>query len=81
MLLLHGAGGHAQQGLNLLLHLSDETGMILVAPASTAHIWDVVINHVYGADVSLLDQALAHVFAHYAVDTAHRALGGRRTGS
>jgi predicted esterase len=35
VLLLHGAGGHAHDGLRMLLHLADRAGLILVAPASS----------------------------------------------
>ncbi|HEY0844416.1 MAG TPA: phospholipase [Noviherbaspirillum sp.] len=81
VLLLHGAGGHAHDGLGLLRHLADENGMILVAPASTAHTWDVIAVRAYGADVGLLDEALLHIFGHYAVDPAHLAIGGFSDGA
>ena len=34
VLLLHGAGGHARQGLDLLRSLADAAGLLLLAPAS-----------------------------------------------
>lgn len=34
VLLLHGAGGHAHDGLALLRRLAESTGTILLAPAS-----------------------------------------------
>jgi phospholipase/carboxylesterase len=46
-LLLHGAGGHAHQGLALLQHLADHNRMILVAPASAAQTWDVIAGYAY----------------------------------
>lgn len=81
VLLLHGAGGHAHHGLGLLQHLADDSGMILVAPASTAQTWDVIARRAYGADVALVDQALERVFAHYAVDPSHLAIGGFSDGA
>jgi predicted esterase len=81
ILLLHGAGGHAHQGLGLLQHLADDSGMILVAPASTAQTWDVILNRAFGPDVTLLDQALSQVFADYAVDPSHLAIGGFSDGA
>jgi phospholipase/carboxylesterase len=81
VLLLHGAGGHAHHGLGLLQHLADDNGMILVAPASEAQTWDVIISRAYGPDVALVDQALAHVFEHYAVDPQHLAIGGFSDGA
>jgi len=81
VLLLHGAGGHAHHGLALLEHLADDRGLILVAPVAAAHTWDVIAGHSFGADVAMLDRALAHVFAHYAIDPAHLAIGGFSDGA
>ena len=55
VLLLHGSGGHAHHGVDLLRHLADEAGLILVAPASTGHSWDAIIG-AYGPDVEMLDR-------------------------
>ena len=81
VLLLHGAGGHAQHGLDLLQHLADDNEMILVAPASTAPTWDVIASRYYGPDVALVDHALEYAFAHCIVDPAHLAIGGFSDGA
>jgi phospholipase/carboxylesterase len=81
VLLLHGAGGHAHHGLGMLEHLADEAGLILVAPASSAQTWDVVLNQAFGTDVALVDRALAHVFEHYAIDPSKLAIGGFSDGA
>jgi predicted esterase len=81
VLLLHGAGGHAHQGLGLLQHLADDNGMILVAPASAEQTWDVIARRAYGPDVALLDKALTQVFGHYTVDPSHLAIGGFSDGA
>lgn len=81
VLLLHGAGGHAHHGLGLLQHLADDSGMILVAPASVGSTWDVIVNRRYGVDVELLDRALEHVFSRYAIDATHLAIGGFSDGA
>ncbi|HYC43381.1 MAG TPA: PHB depolymerase family esterase [Noviherbaspirillum sp.] len=81
VLLLHGAGGHAHHGLGLLQHLADDLGMILVAPASAAHTWDVIASSAFGPDVAVLDRALAHVFSQYAVDASRLAIGGFSDGA
>lgn len=81
VLLLHGAGGHAHHGLDLLRHLADEAGTILVAPASPDSTWDVISRRRYGPDVELVDRCLASVFAHYAIDTTHLAIGGFSDGA
>ena len=81
VLLLHGAGGHAQDGLDILRSLADQAGLILVAPASDASTWDVIAARTYGSDVSLIDQSLTHVFERYAVDTAHIGISGFSDGA
>jgi predicted esterase len=81
VLLLHGAGGQAHHGLDLLQHLADDNGLILIAPASTTSTWDVIASHTYGPDIALLDEALAQVFRHYAVDPLHLAIGGFSDGA
>lgn len=80
-LMLHGAGGHAHHGLALLKHLADDKGLILVAPASTGQTWDVIIHRSYGTDTVLVDETLQHVFANYAVDEQHVAIGGFSDGA
>jgi predicted esterase len=81
IMLLHGAGGHAQHGLDILRHLADQAGLILVAPASDAATWDIIAARTYGSDVSLIDQSLTHVFERYAVDTTHVGIGGFSDGA
>jgi phospholipase/carboxylesterase len=81
VLLLHGSGGHARQGLELLEPLAERNGLIMVATASAASTWDAIHTRRYGADVALLDQALAYVFSRYAVDAGHTAIGGFSDGA
>lgn len=81
VLLLHGAGGHAHDGLRMLLHLAERAGLILLAPASHGTTWDLITNRAYGRDRELADRALAYVFARYAVDPAHLAIGGFSDGA
>lgn len=81
VLLLHGAGGHAHDGLRVLLHLADRAGLILVAPASTAATWDIIAQRRYGPDIALADAALELVFGRYAVDPARLAVGGFSDGA
>jgi phospholipase/carboxylesterase len=78
--LLHGAGGHAHQGLQLLGPVADAHDLILFAPASTSYTWDVIIDG-YGPDVAVIDEALAQVFAQYPVDARHVAIGGFSDGA
>ena len=80
-LLLHGAGGHARHGLDLLRSLADTTGLILHAPASREHTWDLLVGRRYGPDATLIDRALEHTFSRYAVDPARLAIGGFSDGA
>ncbi|TFW28974.1 alpha/beta hydrolase [Massilia horti] len=81
VLLLHGAGGHAHDGIRVLLHLAERAGLILLAPASHDTTWDIITNRAYGPDRDLADRALAYVFARYAVDPMHLAIGGFSDGA
>jgi phospholipase/carboxylesterase len=81
VLLLHGAGGHAQQGLDLLRSLADKVGVVLLAPASREQTWDLLVGRRYGPDVTIMDRALEQVFSRYAVDTARIAVGGFSDGA
>lgn len=80
VVLLHGAGGNAENGMDLLRRLADETGMILLAPTSRGPTWDVV-ERGFGPDVEAIDRALGDVFARYAVDPARVAVGGFSDGA
>ena len=80
-LLLHGAGGHARKGLELLRSLADATGLILLAPASREHTWDLLVGRRYGPDATLIDRALKHTFSRCAVDPVRLAIGGFSDGA
>jgi len=79
--MLHGAGGQAQHGLSLLKGYADEHNILLLAPASRAATWDIIASKSFGPDVLYIDQALALVFARYAVDAARVAIGGFSDGA
>jgi phospholipase/carboxylesterase len=80
-LMLHGAGGQAEHGLALLRQYADDHNIILLAPASRAATWDIIVNNKFGTDVLFIDQALAQVFERYALDPAHLAIGGFSDGA
>lgn len=50
VMMLHGAGGSAEAGLQLLLPYADEYGLLLNGPQSAAVTWDVILGG-YGPDV------------------------------
>jgi phospholipase/carboxylesterase len=81
VLLLHGAGGHAHHGLQILQHLADENSLILLAPAAAGQTWDVIVEGGYGTDVALIDQSLERIFNHCTVDVSHLAIGGFSDGA
>src|ERR671915_1214285 len=81
VLLLHDAGGHARQGLDLLRSLADAAGLLLLAPASRDHTWDLLVDRRYGPDLALIDRALEQTFSRYAVDPARLAIGGFSDGA
>ncbi|MET8361191.1 phospholipase [Micromonospora sp. NPDC005171] len=66
VLLLHGAGGSARQGLDLLLPVADAQHLLLVAPDSSAASWDLIAGG-FGADVGRIDCLLTTVFDTYPV--------------
>ncbi len=81
VVMLHGAGGHADHALDPLVTLADEAGLLLLAPDSRGPTWDIIASRGFGPDVAFLDRALAHVFARYAVDPARIAIEGFSDGA
>jgi phospholipase/carboxylesterase len=81
VLLLHGAGGHAHDGLRVLLHLAEQAGLILVAPASHAGTWDIIARRRYGPDLALADAALDYAFEQFSIDPGRLAVGGFSDGA
>ena len=81
VLLLHGAGGHARQGLDLLRDLADAAGLLVLAPASRDRTWDLLVGRRYGPDLAMIDQALEQTFSRYTIDPARLAIGGFSDGA
>jgi predicted esterase len=63
---LHGAGGTGRQMADLLAAEAARRGLLVLAPDSRGTTWDVIRGG-YGPDVAFLDEALAAVFARFAV--------------
>ncbi|HEV2862363.1 MAG TPA: PHB depolymerase family esterase [Pyrinomonadaceae bacterium] len=80
VLMLHGAGGEARQGISLLRDFADEAGFLLLAPASSASTWDAIRGE-FGEDVEAIDGALAEVFSRHRVDPARVAAAGFSDGA
>lgn len=80
LVFLHGAGGGAQRGKHLFQFIADRTGVVLLVPESRGRTWDVIRGG-FAQDVLFIDQALAHTFTAYAVDTSRLAIGGFSDGA
>jgi phospholipase/carboxylesterase len=80
LVMLHGAGGNPRRVLSFVTSLADSVGVMLLAPQSAGITWDVIRGR-YGPDVAFIDRTLAHVLAHYAVDTTRLAIGGFSDGA
>lgn len=78
--MLHGAGGTAEQGMSLLRDLADESGLVVLAPWARRDTWDVLRGG-FGPDVAFIDAALAATFQRCAVDPARVAAGGFSDGA
>lgn len=77
VLLLHGAGEDARDGLALLRWQADKAGLILLTLASRGPTWDVIVGRGrYGLDVAAIDRALEDTFSRYVIDPARIAVGG-----
>jgi phospholipase/carboxylesterase len=81
VLLLHGAGGHAQQGVGSLRRLADAAGLLLLVPASRGNTWDLLVGRRFGPDLALIDRALGQTFSRYAVAPERVAVGGFSDGA
>ena len=82
VLLLHGAGEDARDGLALLRGQADAAGLILLALASRDYTWDMIsLRGRYGPDVAAIDRALEQTFSRYAVDPARVSVGGYSDGA
>ena len=79
--MLHGAGGNAEHGMDLLRGYADHAGLILLAPESRKSSWDIISEARYGPDVRFIDSCLAEVFRQFAVDPRRIALGGFSDGA
>jgi phospholipase/carboxylesterase len=82
VLLLHGAGEDARDGLALLRGEADEAGLMLLALTSRDYTWDFIARRGrFGPDVAAIDLALEEMFSRYAVDPSRVAVGGYSDGA
>ena len=82
VVLLHGAGEDARDGLALLRQQADAAGLILLALSSRGPTWDLVLGRGrYGPDVAAIDGALESTFSRYTIDPRRVAVGGYSDGA
>ena len=81
VVVLHGAGEDARDGLALLRAQADAVGLVLLAPASHEYTWDLIAGRSYGPDVAAIDRGLEHAFSRCAVDPERVAVGGYSDGA
>ncbi|MFL6447127.1 MAG: alpha/beta hydrolase [Bryobacteraceae bacterium] len=79
--MLHGAGGNAEHGMDILRTYADGAKLILLAPESRKASWDIISDARYGPDVRFIDKCLRDVFAQFAIDPRRIALGGFSDGA
>ena len=78
--MLHGAGGSAEQGLSLLRAAADAAGIVLLAPAARQATWDLLVGG-FGPDVERIDAMLGDTLTRCAIDPARVAIGGFSDGA
>jgi predicted esterase len=78
--ILHGAGGDANQALRYLDPYTSDLGGLLLAVKSRGQTWDAIRDG-FGADVAALDAALTEVFDHFQVDVERVAIAGFSDGA
>lgn len=77
---LHGANARASDHITFFSAYAETYGFLLLAPDSYAFTWDAILGG-YGADVTFINRALAHVFDRCAVDPARIVVEGFSDGA
>ena len=67
VVLLHGAGGAAQNIMSRMANVADSVGFVVLVPDSRGPTWDA-IRGVYGPDIAYIDSALKVVFSRMSID-------------
>ena len=79
--MLHGASGSPHRGLQPVIALADDAGLLLLAPQSrSGRTWDLLLGG-FGPDVETIDRHLREVFGRYAIDESRIAIGGFSDGA
>jgi phospholipase/carboxylesterase len=78
--MLHGAGGDAEQSIDLVGDEAARRGVVVVAPQSRSSTWDLLGGGL-GPDVQAIDDALAQVLPRCPVDGDRMGIGGFSDGA
>jgi phospholipase/carboxylesterase len=82
VLLLHGAGEDALDGLAQLREQADEARIVLLACSSLGPTWDSTLRRGrYGSDIATIDRALDYAFSRCAIDPTRVGAGGYSDGA
>jgi phospholipase/carboxylesterase len=79
ILVLHGAGGSARDGLSAFRGGWDARNVVLVAPAARGQTWSLLLGT--GDDLPTVDRALTQAFARCTIDPARVGIGGFSDGA
>ncbi|MEP0919345.1 alpha/beta hydrolase-fold protein [Leptolyngbya sp. DQ-M1] len=80
VLMLHGAGGNAENGLSIIQQWAEQLSAIVLAIDSREQTWDVILSH-YGSDIAFIDQALSQTFSRYSINPNQIAIAGFSDGA
>ncbi len=81
VLMLHGAGGVAGNVVPMLQGITDQRGVLILAPDSRGRdTWDVIRGG-YGPDIQFIDRALGYVFERFSIEPRRVAVGGFSDGA
>ena len=81
VLMLHGAGGNAANGILPFQSYADGRRMLLLAPDSRDTTWDALENGGYTFDITYITKALQFVFDRYRVDRSRIFIEGFSDGA
>ena len=82
MVSLHGAGGNAEHGIDLLRARAESDRFALLATGSRGRSWDMIVSRGdFGPDVATLDTSLEYVFDHVRIEASQLAISGFSDGA
>jgi phospholipase/carboxylesterase len=78
---LHGAGGEAEQAMDIFQPIANASNTILLAPTSRSkQSWDLIVDY-FNRDILFINQALSYVFDRFCIDKNAISIGGFSDGA